>query len=52
MFEPRTLDMTLDQHIGEYCSVKSKVKHSNDNLWTIVGEFTGAFSSPDSTMHS
>ncbi|GMK57593.1 hypothetical protein CspeluHIS016_0404270 [Cutaneotrichosporon spelunceum] len=42
MFEDRTLALSFDQHIAEYCALVPQLTESNDNLWTIVGEFTAA----------
>ncbi len=41
MFEGRTLALSFEDHIKEYCALVPQLVNSDDNLWTIVGEFTG-----------
>ncbi|TXT09441.1 uncharacterized protein COLE_03375 [Cutaneotrichosporon oleaginosum] len=42
MFEDRTLALSFEDHIKEYCGLVPQLVNSDDNLWTIVGEFTAA----------
>ncbi|BEI80558.1 hypothetical protein CcaverHIS002_0110870 [Cutaneotrichosporon cavernicola] len=42
VFEDRTLALSFDDHIAEYCALVPQLVNSDDNLWTVVGEFTAA----------